>query len=671
MSGSGTRSRISTSPAGAEQAASHRQRKAGYSELNHATPSYKSSTTLGRTAAAATAMTDITKFLPSFPTDRFARLLAVLEQHDVTTTDLLTRDVGELASRTRTRLVDLQRLVDAVLGALHVDLGVRSNDAGGGVRQDGQGRDNDRRRQATGGEARTSVTRTLSPPNPQPPPPQPQFITTLDPVLDAALGGGVPTGYVTEIVGESGAGKTQLLLSLLLAVQLAPERGGLGRPALYVSTEAPLSTRRLTQMLAANQTLKDAAVAAESGDGMAASTGAGAAGGGGPMKQYGRGFVPGVPSLDGIVSTVTPDLESQDHILTYQVPVEVARRNIGLVVVDSIAANYRAEFDLGGMTSLNARRDDAGKNGTGSHQAASMTRTGASNMGARSVELARLGRQLRELAWRNGLAVVVANQVADRFVGDKSIHPGLATATTQQRPPLPWAPTAATQESPLASRSTTKPSGAAPLLVPSSSIPSQSNNDDNGDVRNDKRVVAHIEPPLPSISSSDPCHPALQFDHQQRWFTGWGDDPFSTLPLKTPSLGLVWTTQVAMRVALLKRASFVVQHRDGQQQHYRGDEGAADDYDADEGSAAMTKTTWRRWLKVVFAPHVAPSKGQEIVGATEFEITMAGLRAVVTGSAKRRATDAAGRREGTGGPGGGGKRKRDDDGRREEPNGER
>lgn len=54
------------------------------------------------------------------------------------------------------------------------------------------------------------------------------------------------------------------------------------------------------------------------------------------------------PSLDQIISVVTPDLESQDHILRYQVPVAIRRHKIGLVVLDSVAANYRAEFERPG-----------------------------------------------------------------------------------------------------------------------------------------------------------------------------------------------------------------------------------------------------------------------------------------------------------------------------------
>ena len=61
--------------------------------------------------------------------------------------------------------------------------------------------------------------------------------TTLCPVLDAFLRGGVPTRSLTEIAGEAGSAKTQLCLQLLLAAQLPRHLGGLGGAAVYVHTE--------------------------------------------------------------------------------------------------------------------------------------------------------------------------------------------------------------------------------------------------------------------------------------------------------------------------------------------------------------------------------------------------------------------------------------------------
>ena len=451
-------------------------------------------------------------------------------------------------------------------------------------------------------------------------------ISTLDTSLDAALGGGVPVGHVTEITGESGAGKTQLLLTLLLSVQLPPARGGLGRPALYLSTEAPLSTVRLSQILRNHPrfpgTDADADADAELG-----------------MEK---------PSLDNIISTVTPDLESQDHILTFQVPVEVARRNVGLVVLDSVAANYRAEFERGG-------------NG-------SSARGGAAGLAARGSDLVRLGRQLHELARQHNLAVVVSNQVADRFPSSYSAPASVPSSSlpwatpaapksslpgpsTQRQPyPYPRAAVKQSQESPLASRSRRLDAGALPRREkdpepPTSSVPvptpppQQSKGDNDGekglggedeDDEQAMMAMAAVRSSMPEPAPEDyepPAPPALLLDHQQRWFTGWGDDYLhhyhgTSMSMKTPSLGLVWGTQLSARVALLKRPVY-----------NRGS--GIEDEDADTAAVTggvLRKGGWRRWMKVVFAPHVAPSApgldGSDGSGPVEFDITMGGLKAV-------------------------------------------
>ncbi|KAI0124939.1 DNA repair protein RAD57 [Xylariales sp. AK1849] len=439
-------------------------------------------------------MTDLSRILPDFPVARYANLLPTIEKHQVTTSDLLTLHVIDLGKRTQLPLLDLKRLCNAVLEALHVDLGV----------SDRQPRESSLRQ--TGDE----IAKRWS------------TISTLDESLDEALGGGIPTGYITEITGESGAGKTQFLLTLLLSVQLPPPHG-LGRPALYISTEAPLSTKRLSQILDFKPFFRDLDEATK-------------------------------PSLDSIISTVTPDLESQDHILQFQVPVEVERRNIGLIVLDSVAANYRAEYERDGSSG-----------------------SGGFNMGARSNELIRLGQLLHELARKQNLAVVVANQVGDRFANSSS------AALAASKRSLPYAGSV-TQDSPLASRSRGS-KGPLPGAEPTSSMP---------------------EPP-----PEEPlAPPALLLDHQQRWFTGWGDDPYADHALKTPSLGLVWSTQLACRIALFKRPVY------GRKEVIEDGE-----------SGGVHLRNWKRWMKVVFAPHVK-SSGQGLDGAVEFEVTMEGLKAV-------------------------------------------
>ncbi|CEI64546.1 hypothetical protein FVEN_g11678 [Fusarium venenatum] len=436
-------------------------------------------------------MTDLLQILPSFHLRPFAALIPAIEQNALSTTDLLTLHPTDIAKQTRLPILDLKRLIATISASLSDDL---------------------------------SPQQPLIESEPAPDSsPGKNVISTLDDGLDAALGGGVPVGAVTEFTGESGAGKTQVLLSLCLAVQL-PSPHGLGREALYISTEATMATSRLAQMLKSNPII----------------------------QQYDQGAR---PSLDAIHSTVTPDLETQDHILNFQVPVLLSRHRIGLIILDSVAANYRAEFER-----------------QGSH---------GSNMAARSAELVRLGALLRDLARKHNIAVVVANQVADRFSSSSALRH------------IPPRSSGAVCESPLASRSMPPPSSINLPSTPSSSSPFGPQDPDG--------------PPPP---------PALMLDHQQRWFTGWGDDPHASYSLKTPSLGLVWSTQIACRVALFKRPVFG-------RIRQAGPLTTEDDSDL----AAPTLRGWRRWMKVVFAPHT-PSTGQGLHGAIEFEVTMGGLKSV-------------------------------------------
>ncbi|KAF9495990.1 P-loop containing nucleoside triphosphate hydrolase protein [Pleurotus eryngii] len=80
-------------------------------------------------------------------------------------------------------------------------------------------------------------------------------ITTGDPRLDHALGGGIRTGMIWEVAGESAAGKTQLALQLSLLVQLPPRLGGLSSSACYITTSSTLPTTRLLQILNAHPLL--------------------------------------------------------------------------------------------------------------------------------------------------------------------------------------------------------------------------------------------------------------------------------------------------------------------------------------------------------------------------------------------------------------------------------
>ncbi|KAK2624333.1 hypothetical protein QTJ16_006283 [Diplocarpon rosae] len=445
-------------------------------------------------------MTDLTDVLPGFPTQQYVRLIPSLEKHLVTTADLLTQDCTEIAKRASLPILDVKRLCNAVLDALLASLGVK---------EDG-GHTQEHSLLKVTGEDLVNSWNTIS---------------TLDDDLDRALGGGIPTGHITEVVGESGAGKTQFLLTLLLAAQL-PAPHGLSSSVLYISTEGALPTRRLAQILRSHPVL----LAADS-----------------------------KPTLDSIISIVTPDLESQDHILRFQVPVAVRRHGIRLVILDSVAANYRAEFG---------------------HPAAgaSSGQTGGASMAQRSSELVKLGQLLRGLAREYNLAIVVANQVADRFPGGNGGSSPILRRTTQN--------------SPLARKS------GQGGTTPDSSIPMSST------------PAGSESATTPFNSTVDP----MSLDHQHRWFTGWGDDPSPSHvgmeSLKTPSLGMIWTTQISCRIALVKRPVY--------------GPGLLGDGENERGEPVIRK--WRRWMKVVFAPHAAPS-GPGVQDAVEFEIKGEGVAA--------------------------------------------
>ena len=296
----------------------------------------------------------------------------------------------------------------------------------------------------------------------------------------------------------SGAGKTQILLTLLLSAQL-PQPNGLSRPTLYISTEHSLPTNRLAQLLENHPRLSSH---------------------------------PSPPSLARILTLNTPDLESQDHILTYQLPVALSRHNVGLVIIDSIAANYRAE-----RSSVNT----------------------PSALATRSAQLVRLGALLQSLCRQHNCAVIVANQVADRFA------------------PIP---------------TTSRPSAS----VSAGNVVSSS--------------------PASTAASSTPTPSLLILDHQQRFFTGWGAEPWtSPHSLKTPSLGLVWANLIACRIALVKGS-------DNGCRPYREGEGAV----VGIGSAEWKSRSWRRWMRIVFAPWVKGTR--ETDKGVEFEVWSGGVRAV-------------------------------------------
>ncbi|MDD1724903.1 MAG: DNA repair and recombination protein RadA [Methanospirillum sp.] len=74
-------------------------------------------------------------------------------------------------------------------------------------------------------------------------------LKTLVPEVDELLGGGFETQAITEMYGEFGSGKSQIVHQMAVNVQLPEELGGLGGSVIYVDTENTFRPERIEQMV--------------------------------------------------------------------------------------------------------------------------------------------------------------------------------------------------------------------------------------------------------------------------------------------------------------------------------------------------------------------------------------------------------------------------------------
>ena len=74
-------------------------------------------------------------------------------------------------------------------------------------------------------------------------------LSTFVPDIDNLLGGGFETQAITEMYGEFGSGKSQIVHQLAVNVQLPVEMGGLGGSAIYIDTENTFRPERIEQMV--------------------------------------------------------------------------------------------------------------------------------------------------------------------------------------------------------------------------------------------------------------------------------------------------------------------------------------------------------------------------------------------------------------------------------------
>jgi DNA repair protein RAD57 len=123
-------------------------------------------------------MTDLHSVLPDFATAPFSHLLPSLDRSLISTADLLTLDAVDVAKRAQLPPAEVTKLAKALFDALLANLQLYDVSADGGSCRGHNGKRAD------------PNTRDWS------------VISSLDGHLDAALRGGVPTGYLTEITGE-------------------------------------------------------------------------------------------------------------------------------------------------------------------------------------------------------------------------------------------------------------------------------------------------------------------------------------------------------------------------------------------------------------------------------------------------------------------------------------
>ena len=137
-------------------------------------------------------MTDLATTLPTFPIEQYSHLLPSLERNLISTSDLLTLDGIEVAKRAQLPLLDVKRLIAHVLASLQVELGL--DGAHNVASNEGRFPDLPKNGGPGWGKLRTDGSKLKDN--------IPEAIKLGDEKLDATLGDGIPTGYITEIVGE-------------------------------------------------------------------------------------------------------------------------------------------------------------------------------------------------------------------------------------------------------------------------------------------------------------------------------------------------------------------------------------------------------------------------------------------------------------------------------------
>ena len=167
--------------------------------------------------------------------------------------------------------------------------------------------------------------------------PTPRTFTTGCSGIDSFLGGGLSIQGLTEICGESGAGKTQLCMQLLLTAQRSIQRHGLDGKTLFLSCEGLFPIRRLQEMAHHCAEIEIGEMAAGPAAGLPDLQ---------AVNQRAQELI------DNILITHIEDAEHLMNVMTVTLPMELRRGCVKLVIVDSITAVCRGHYDnsISGLT---------------------------------------------------------------------------------------------------------------------------------------------------------------------------------------------------------------------------------------------------------------------------------------------------------------------------------
>lgn len=131
-------------------------------------------------------MADLKDVLPHFDIQPWRHLTYSLEKKNVLTAELISQDAVEIARRCPLPLKEVKRLIAAVNAALQADL----TSATIGPRSASEDDASEPFRKKPRAERPRGLKKKMT------------FVRTLDASIDQCLGGGFPTGSISEIVGE-------------------------------------------------------------------------------------------------------------------------------------------------------------------------------------------------------------------------------------------------------------------------------------------------------------------------------------------------------------------------------------------------------------------------------------------------------------------------------------